>query len=220
MRDELIQSIKSQKVIAIIRGVYGDECVKLAQALYAGGITLIEVTYDQSRQGGLTDTTETIRQLVSSLKGKMTVGAGTALSSGQVDMAFEAGGQFIVSPDVNADVIQRTRSLGMISIPGAMTPTEVLNAYKLGADFVKVFPANNLGAAYIKALRSPINHVPLLVVGGISENNVAEFLAAGAAGAGVGGKLVNKEWIRAGQFFKITETARQLVENARQLRNA
>ena len=95
-----------------------------------------------------------------------------------------------------------------------MTPTEITAAHRWGADFVKVFPASNLGPAYIKAVRGPLNHIRLLAVGGISEKNVAEFIRAGCAGAGVGGNLVNKEWIRNGEFQKITELAREMMKNA------
>ena len=111
-----------------------------------------------------------------------------------------------------AEVIRRTRELGMVSLPGAMTPTEVMTAHRAGADFVKLFPASNLGTAYVKAVRAPISHVKLLAVGGINEDNVADFLHAGMVGAGVGGNLANKKWIEAGEFEKITETARKLLD--------
>jgi len=99
----------------------------------------------------------------------------------------------------------------MVSIPGVLTPTEVMIAHRAGADFVKLFPAGNLGPSYVKAVKAPISHVDMLVVGGIDEKNIADFLAAGAAGAGIGGNLVNKKWVEAGEYEKITEIARQLV---------
>jgi hypothetical protein len=98
---------------------------------------------------------------------------------------------------------------------GALTPTEIVTAHRCGADFVKVFPTSSLGAGYIKAVCAPLNHIRMLAVGGVNENNVAEFLAAGVVGAGVGGNLVNKKWIAAGEFDKITELAKQYVANSK-----
>ena len=103
------------------------------------------------------------------------------------------------------------RELGLVSMPGALTPTEVLTAHRAGADFVKLFPIGNLGVSYAKAVMAPISHVKLLAVGGVNEKNVADFLAAGMVGAGIGGNLANKAWIEAGEYHKITETAQKLV---------
>ena len=101
----------------------------------------------------------------------------------------------------------------MCAMPGAMTPSEIKTAYEAGADFVKVFPASVLGPEYIRAIRGPLGQIPLLAVGGVSEGNAASFLQAGCVGVGVGGKLVNRDWIAAGQWDSITQLARQLVEN-------
>ena len=213
MRDEIIQRVLDKKLIAIVRGVYGDDCVALAKALYEGGIELLEVTFDQSHPENLKRTSDTVRQLVEIMGDRMAFGAGTVTSVEMLELAHKAGAQFIVSPDTNEAVIRKTVELGMVSMPGAMTPTEVMTAHEYGADFVKVFPTSNLGASYIKAVRGPINHIHLLAVGGVNEKNIAEFLKAGAVGAGVGGNLVNKEWIKAGEFNKITALAREFVAN-------
>ena len=130
-----------------------------------------------------------------------------------VERAYAAGAQFIVSPDTNVAVIQRTRELGMVSMPGAMTPSEAMAAHTAGADFVKLFPAGALGAGYIKAVRAPLSHIAFLAVGGINENNAKSFIEAGCVGLGVGGNLVNKAWIEAGEFNKIAALARTFVEN-------
>ena len=143
----------------------------------------------------------------------MAVGAGTVTSAALAELAHSAGAQFIVSPDTDPAVIRRTKELGMCAMPGAMTPSEIKTAYEAGADFVKVFPASVLGTEYIRAIRGPLGHIPLLAVGGISEENAAAFLQAGCVGVGVGGKLVNRDWIAAGQWDSITQLARQLVEN-------
>ena len=212
MRDQVIQAIEAEKVIAIVRGVSPDQCMRVADALYAGGIRLMEVTFDQKNPASFRTTADAIAAIGKAYEGRMLVGAGTVTTTELVELTAEAGGKYVISPDVNVDVIRRTRELGMVSLPGAMTPTEVMTAHRAGADFVKLFPAGNLGTAYVKAVRAPISHVKLLAVGGINEDNVADFLRAGMVGAGVGGNLANKKWIEAGDFEKITETARKLLE--------
>lgn len=214
MREQLIQKVLDKKIVAIVRGVYDEDCVNLARALYAGGIEMLEVTFDQSQPQLLERTSNTIRRLVEQLGDKMVFGAGTVTSVEMLELAKQAGAKFIVSPDTNEAVIRATVAAGMISMPGALTPTEVVTAHAWGADFVKLFPAGSMGAGYVKAVTAPLNHIRLLAVGGINEKNVAEFIAAGAVGVGVGGNLVNKTWIKNGEFDKLTATARELVKNA------
>ena len=212
MREQIIQKVLDKKIVAIVRGVYGEDCVKLAQALYEGGIELLEVTFDQSKPEAFYRTADTIRQLVNALGDKMIFGAGTVTSVELVHMAKEAGAQFIVSPDTNEQVIRATVEAGMVSMPGAMTPTEIVSAHSYGADFVKVFPIGSLGASYLKAVKAPLNHIKMLAVGNVTEKNIGEYMAAGADGAGVGGQLVNKEWIANGEFDKITALAKEFVK--------
>ena len=212
MRDQVIQKIQEVKIIAIVRGVGPEQCMKVADALYAGGIRLMEVTYDQKNPASFQATADAIAAIGKAYEGRMLVGAGTVTTVELVELTAKANGRYIISPDVNVDVIRRTRELDMVSLPGALTPTEVMTAHRAGADFEKIFPVGELGAGYVKAIRAPISHVKLLAVGGVNENNVADFLKAGMVGAGVGGNLANKKWIEAGEFDKITETARKLLE--------
>ena len=214
MREAIIQKVLDKKIVAIVRGVYGEDALGLAKALYAGGVELLEVTFDQSKPEALEQTSDTIRMLVEELGDKMAFGAGTVTSLEMLELAKNAGAQFIVSPDTNEEVIKATVAGGMVSMPGALSPTEIVTAYRYGADFVKVFPTANLGASYIKAIRGPINHIRLLAVGGVNEKNIGEFLKAGVNGAGVGGNLVNKEWIKNGEFDKITALAEEFCRNA------
>ena len=214
MREAIIQKVLDKKIIAIVRGVYGQDAVNLAKALYAGGIELLEVTFDQSKPESLNRTSDTVRMLCQELGDKMYFGAGTVTTIEMLNLAREAGASFIVSPDFNPEVIKATVEAGMVSMPGAMTPTEILTAYRAGADFVKVFPTSGLGSSYIKAIRGPLNHIRLLAVGGVNEKNIAEFLAAGCVGAGVGGNLVNKTWIAGGEWDKITALAKEFIANA------
>ena len=214
MRDKIIDLVLETKVVAIVRGLdSGYE--GLAQALYDGGIRAVEVTFNQKDPALWSKTTDAIRQIKALMGEKMAVGAGTVTSVELAELAYEAGAQFIVSPDTDPDVIRRTKELGMVSMPGALTPSEIKQAYKAGADFVKVFPVGNLGSGYIKAVRGPLNHIRLLAVGGVSEKNVAEFIKAGCVGVGVGGNLVNKDWIANGEFDKIRALAQELCANAK-----
>ena len=213
-QEEIIQVIKDTKIIAIVRGLDGGYA-ELARALYDGGVRAMEITFNQKNPDSFKNTAEGISDIVSKLNGEMIAGAGTVTSTELVKIAYDAGAQFIVSPDCNPEVIKYTKQLGMLSMPGAFTPTEILTAHNCGADFVKVFPAGNLGPEYIKAIRGPLNHIRLLAVGGVDEKNVKSFIDAGCIGAGCGGKLINKEWIKNGEFDKITKLAREFIENAR-----
>lgn len=211
---DINQAVLDTKVVAIVRGLDGG-FAELAQAFYDGGIRLIEVTFNQKKPEEFYKTTDGIRAIKEAMGDKMHVGAGTVTSVEQVDLAKAAGAEFIVSPDTDVEVIRYAKSLGMCCMPGVMTPSEIKTAYMAGADFVKVFPVGSLGTGYIKAVRGPLNHIPMLAVGGVSEKNVADFIKAGCVGVGVGGNLVNKEWIAAGQWDKITAVARELCENAK-----
>ncbi len=215
MRETTIQKVLEEKVIAIVRGVNPDACMKVADALYAGGIRLMEVTFNQKDPSTFKDTAEAISRISKAYEGRMLVGAGTVTTPELVEIAVAAGSKYIISPDTNPAVIQKTRELGVVSMPGALTPSEVLIAHNAGADFVKLFPIGNLGTGYVKAICAPISHVKLLGVGGVNENNAADFIKAGVVGVGVGGNLANKAWIEAGEFDKITETAKKLVESLR-----
>ena len=206
----MLQAIQRHKIIAIIRGYGKEEVVKIANALYEGGIHFMEVTFDH-KSGNYQKTTDAIAAISQTMGDRIHVGAGTVLTPAQVEMAAAAGAKYIISPNINPDVIRRTKELGLLSMPGAMTPTEIELAYQCGADFVKVFPAGTLGVEYLKAVRAPLSHIPMLAVGGIDEGNVAQFLKAGACGAGIGGKLVRKDWIDSGNYEAITQAAKDLV---------
>lgn len=211
MKQSIINAVETHKLIAIVRGAAPEKCEKVAQALYEGGFRLMEITYDQKHPETWKDTAAAIGAVAKAFEGKMYVGAGTVTCPELVELTAEAGGQFIISPDVNEEVIRKTNELGLVSIPGALTPTEVLTAHRAGADFVKLFPVGTLGAGYLKAVKAPISHVKMLVVGGVDEKNIASFLAAGAAGAGIGGNLVNGALVEAGQFDRITHNARAFL---------
>ena len=211
MRETVIQWAYKHKIVAIVRGIEPEKCLKVAEALYEGGIRMMEITYDQKNPAGWAETAQTIGKLVKAMEGKMLIGAGTVTTVELVELTHKAGGLFIISPNTNTDVIRRTRELGMVSMPGALTPTDVVAAYEAGADIVKLFPISTFGPGYLKAIKAPLSHIPMMAVGGINEKNAAEYLAAGAIGVGVGGNLANKTWIDAGEYHKITETAAAMV---------
>lgn len=212
MRNEVIKTIEKEKIITIVRGVSQEKLIPLAQALYDGGIRLIEVTF--SADGKVSDqkTAQMIAQLAQHFDGKMFVGAGTVLNVEQVKLTKQAGGQFIISPDVDQDVIKETIKQGMVSMPGALTPTEIRTAAKAGADFVKLFPIANMGASYVKAIRAPLSNIKMLAVGGVNDKNMAEFYKAGVCGFGVGTNITDKTMIANDDFKGIEKLARAYVD--------
>ena len=212
-----LEWVQRSKIIAIVRGLPKEYMTRLAEALYAGGIDLMEVTFHQQKPETWKDTAAAIAAVDSCMEGKMLVGAGTVLTLEQLDMARDAGANYIITPNTNCDLIRRVKEYGLLSFPGAFTPSEIVEAYEAGADAVKVFPVGNLGPSYVKAIKAPLSPIPLMAVGGVNEKNAAGFLAAGCCGIGVGGNLVNKSWIEAGEWDKITELAqayRKAVDEA------
>ncbi len=207
MINSIMECIEKNKIIAIARNVKVELVVPTAQALYDGGIRLIEVTFNQSSPNGVTDTVQSIKALCSAFGDKLCVGAGTVMSIEQVQAAYDAGAKYIISPHTDADIIKKTKSLGIVSIPGALTPSEIVMAHNAGADFVKLFPAGNFGLEYIKAVMSPINHISMLAVGGVDEKNIKDFLKIGLKGVGVGSNIVKSSLINEGKFDELTKLA-------------
>ena len=207
----ILEEVYKSRIIAIFRGIKADCCSPAANALYDGGIRFCEVTFRASEEeSGYASTCDGIRNIIKGAGDRrLFVGAGTVLSPKQVVLAYEAGAQFIITPNINTEVIRLANDLGMVTMPGGFTPTEVEQAYEAGADIVKIFPASFVGPAYFKALSGPLEHIPLMAVGGIDMNNGKDFLKAGAVGLGIGGNLVSKKLIEAGDF----DSLRQLAES-------
>ena len=211
MKEDVIQSVRARKVVAIIRGFAPDVCLKLAETYAKGGIGLVEVTFNQKAPETWKDTATAIAAIRDRFAGDVRVGAGTVLTAEQLTLCEQAGGEYMITPNVNVDLIRDCVRRGLVAMPGALTPSEAVAAHDAGASFVKIFPAGSLGPGYVKALVAPLGHIPFLAVGGISPDNVADFIAAGCVGAGVGGNLTNKAWIAAGEWDRITDVARRLV---------
>lgn len=212
MSQTAYETILKEKVVAIVRGFSPETVVELAKSYLAGGIRCIEVTFPQNDPEGAERTAATIRLLKQTLGSELCVGAGTVMTPEQVRMAAEAGAEYMISPNVDEDVIRETKRLGKVSIPGAMTPTEIALGYKLGGDIIKLFPANEVGLSYIKAVKAPLKHIPIMATGGVRPANAKDYLAAGSSALGVGGDLVNKTWIAEGAFDKIAQAAKDYAE--------
>ncbi|MCD6240551.1 bifunctional 2-keto-4-hydroxyglutarate aldolase/2-keto-3-deoxy-6-phosphogluconate aldolase [Candidatus Bathyarchaeota archaeon] len=203
-------------VVSIIRVENSTEAVKSAEALRKGGINIIEVS--MVTPGAL----DAIRAISQKFGEDVLVGAGTVLDSETARAAILAGAEFIIGPTLNREVIKVCNRYSKIVIPGALTPTEILTAWELGADIVKVFPARVLGPRYIKDILAPLPQVRLLPTGGVNLENAGEFLKAGAVAIAVGSALVNKKVVKEGKFDIITEKARKFLEvvnKARKLSN-
>ena len=210
MREQVIKLIEKNKIIAIVRGANPEQAVMAAKAISEGGVKLIEVTFNQKNPASFNDTVTAIAEIKKNCP-EMCVGAGTVLTKEQVDLAKNAGAEYIVSPDTDEEVIKYTVVSGLVSLPGAYTASEAKKAHNAGADFVKLFPCAD--ANYLKALKAPLSHINFLAVGGVSAKNAAEFIKAGAIGVGIGGSLVKKEWITSGEYDKITQTAKELINS-------
>ena len=186
MKTEIEAIVRETKVVAIIRGFPAETCVRLADAYRRGGIRLVEVTFNQRAPETWKDTAAAIRAIREEFVGEVRAGAGTVLTTEQLSMCEDAGGEYIVTPNVKPDLIRSAVGRGLVAMPGALTPSEAVDAWDAGASFVKLFPAGSLGPDYVKAVRAPLSHIPFLAVGGVSAANAADFMRAGCVGVGVG----------------------------------
>ena len=214
-KNELIQMIEKEKIIAIVRGLTKEKLISTVNALLEGGIRLVEVTFDQSGTYSEDYVAGQIRAITEEFKGDALPGAGTVMNVRQTEIAYSAGANYIISPNTDKSVIEKTVELCMVSIPGALTPTEAASAHDWGADFVKLFPAGELGLGYIKALKAPLNHIRFLAVGGVDHNNLGDFLKAGISGVGIGSNIVKKDLIDAEQYQELTKLAKRYTTIAK-----
>jgi 2-dehydro-3-deoxyphosphogluconate aldolase/(4S)-4-hydroxy-2-oxoglutarate aldolase len=207
-RQRTINEIKEKKIIAILRNVPLDKLEKTVGAIVAGGISLIEIAHNQKSERCMEDNAAAIRLIKDRFKDSVTLGSGTVMNKEQVDSAVEAGADFILSPNFKPEVVLRANALEVVVIPGALTPTEIVDAYELGADFIKLFPVDNLGISYVKAIKGPLNYIPLIGVGGITTENFIDYLNTGMEGISVGSYLANDTLIKEDNFMEIERRAR------------
>jgi|HigsolmetaAR202D_1030399.scaffolds.fasta_scaffold00554_10 Entner-Doudoroff aldolase len=202
----VLDAIASTRIVAIVRLDQYDRAVEIAQALYDGGISAIEFTL--TGQG----VSEAIQAIRTTFGDKVQVGAGTVLTPDAARQVIDAGAQFLVTPTINAEVISLSRARETPIICGALTPTEALHAYELGADMIKIFPARAFGPAYIRDILAPLPQLKLVPTGGINAKNARDYLDAGAAAVGIGGNLVSKQAVQSNDWAQITSIARACVE--------
>lgn len=201
-----LQIIEHQKLIAIIRDFSTEDSLEIAKALHQGGIEVLEIAMNSPQP------LQTIEKIKKELGDEITVGAGTVLDPSSAKSAISAGAQFILSPSYSSETIQLTKRHGIVSIPGAFTPTEILTAFEQGGDIIKVFPASVGGPSYIKDLLGPLPQLKLLPTGGVDMNNVTDFLDKGVTGLGLGNSLVHKtDEVTTDYLKKITKKAHDFV---------
>jgi 2-dehydro-3-deoxyphosphogluconate aldolase / (4S)-4-hydroxy-2-oxoglutarate aldolase len=205
---EVLRAIKEYGICAIVRGTRADDLCRIADALLAGGVKAIEVTFNTPGAA------EMIQTLSDKYSGDMLVGAGTCLDPETAQTAIASGARFVLSPNFNPDTVRLCSRRGVLPVPGAATPTEVAAAYACGARLIKIFPAGALGARYIKEIRGPLEHIDMMAVGGVGLDNIVDFFKAGACSAGIGSELVDRRLVEAGDFARITARAKAFVEAA------
>ncbi|HAF70571.1 MAG: 2-dehydro-3-deoxyphosphogluconate aldolase/4-hydroxy-2-oxoglutarate aldolase [Acetothermia bacterium 64_32] len=210
---DTLERLKGAGAIGIIRVSTAQDLIRIAKALYDGGLFCLEIT--MTTPGALRAIEEAREELPDVL-----MGAGTVLDAPTARQAILSGAQFLVTPTVELDVIETAHRYGVPVIPGAMTPTEILTCWEAGADMVKVFPAEVLGPAYIKAIRGPLPQIPLVPTGGITADNAGDYIRAGAAMVCAGSWLVDKKAVAAGEVEVLHEKARKLVAAVREARGA
>lgn len=205
MTNPVLSQILATKIVAIIRGAEPGSVLSIVKALFDGGVRNVEITLNSH------DALATIREVSNEMSDRMLIGAGTVLDAGDARSAIEAGAKFIISPTVDEETIRFTKESGIVSIPGALTPTEILKAFRLGADLVKVFPAS-MGPGYIKDIRGPLPHIPLMPTGGVGLDNIAEYQKAGGVAFGIGTALVNSRRPLTDEYLlNIRNTARKFM---------
>jgi 2-dehydro-3-deoxyphosphogluconate aldolase / (4S)-4-hydroxy-2-oxoglutarate aldolase len=214
-KSEVLQQIKEVGLLPVLRAASVEEAVAIAEAIEAGGIPILEIT--MTVPGAI----ELIRDLVRKSGDRLLIGAGTVLDPETARACILAGASFIVSPALNLKTIDICHQFGVVVLPGALTPTEIVTAWEAGADAVKIFPCGALGgASYIKALKAPLPQIEMVPTGGVSLSTAADFLAAGAFALGAGGDLVNASAIAQGKPELITEQAQRYRNVIKEFRSA
>ena len=212
---DLKEEVFKEKLVIIARGTPPDVLLKAAEALHRAGVRLLETTFDHRLKDPIKENTEKIAALCKAFEGRMLIGAGTVLSEDEAQAAFDAGARFIVSPNTNERVVARTKKLSMLSIPGAVTPTEICAAWDMGADIVKFFPADDLGFHYIQNLRGPLPHIPLMATGGVNPVTIPKFLELGVAAMGTGITVLRPDLLEKRDYAGIETLARMHVDAVR-----
>jgi len=205
---KLTNELMSSRLVAIVRGIKREEARAAGAGLAAGGVKLMEVTMNTA---GALDIMQDWR---SAYDGQAYVGAGTVLNVNMAKEAVSAGAQFLISPNVDMNVISFALERGIDIWPGAMTPTEIAAAFYAGAEVVKLFPMASLGLGYLREIQGPLNHIPLIATGGVTLGNIADYFEAGASAVGIGSSLLPKDALAKGNTEEIAECAARFVQAA------
>ncbi|MBB3113012.1 2-dehydro-3-deoxyphosphogluconate aldolase/(4S)-4-hydroxy-2-oxoglutarate aldolase [Paenibacillus phyllosphaerae] len=205
---EMLDKLQAARIVAIFRAIEDQYADQAAQALLDGGITMMEITMNTD---GATRMISRWREKFGHAAG---IGAGTVLDLDMAKEAIAAGAQYLISPNLDESVVVYGNEHGVPVWPGCMTPTEIVRAWKAGAEAVKVFPMASLGVKYLAEIRAPLDKIPMLATGGVDLDNIADYFKAGACGVGMGSKLVNLDWVRSGRLDLLTERARQFADAA------
>ncbi len=207
--NQTLKQIETGKIVAILRGDFGGREEELVAAMVEGGLTAVEVTLNSR------DVFDAINRLAKRFGSEIAVGGGTVLTPNEVVRAADAGAQFIVSPNRDVAVIEQTKKLGLVSLPGCFTPSEVVEAINAGADAAKLFPANSLGPAFVKALRGPLPNIRTVPTGGVTAELARDYFAAGAWAIGAGSELIGKDWFADGGLERLGERTAAFVAAGR-----
>ena len=212
MKEKQLARVLDTGIVAVIRASNGDLLADVAEALLAGGVDVMEITFT------VPAAVRVLERVAERMGQRVLLGAGTVLDAETARAAVLAGTQFIVAPNTNPEVIRLCRRYSKLVMPGAMTPTEVVTAWEAGADIVKIFPSEITGPKYLKALHGPLPQIRLMPTGGVDLNTAAEFLRCGACALGIGGSLVEKKAMETGNLERIESLARQFVQIVRETR--
>ncbi len=205
--DDVIRRIGEIGIVPVVRAATVDEANRAVEAICAGGIPVVEITMT------VPNAVSVIREVAQQYAGKVLIGAGTVTTAEQAELCIRAGAEFLVSPGLAVSVLSVAQACAKLAIPGALTPTELMNAQEKGARLIKIFPCGNVGGAkYLRSLRAPFPNAALIPTGGVNASNAAEFIAAGAFALGIGADLVDPAALREGNLEKITSAARELVQ--------
>jgi 2-dehydro-3-deoxyphosphogluconate aldolase/(4S)-4-hydroxy-2-oxoglutarate aldolase len=203
---EMLEKVKELGLLAVIRGPSAELTVKMVQALVDGGVLGIEITYSTP------NAEEVVRTLSKMYGNRIVLGMGTLTKPEQTLSAKEAGANYLVSPVCEPNLVSSMVNSGLLTMAGALTPTEVLQAYNLGSDVIKIFPGSLGGPAYVKALKGPFPYIPMMPTGGVSAGNVAEWFATGVVAVGAGSELCPPQLAKEGKFDEISRRAAEFVQ--------
>lgn len=208
-KNEVLELIKNEKFVVIARRIPLEKLENAAKAAFEGGAKLLEITFDQTKSDPINEFKEAVKRVE---KIGLCIGAGTVLTKKQLKAAHKAGAKFFVAPNGNPKFIKLANKLKMVAIPGAMTPTEIVNAYENGADIVKLFPADDMGFHYLWNLSGPLNHIPLMISGGVNLETIPKYLEHGAFALSTGVTVFDRSMLEKDDYEGIKELTKAHVD--------